>query len=565
MTQNELKNISGKRKFGILLNVMLIGLVLIHLAFFLAYWILNTSLTRSTNDYITKIAKINLPYVTILLVLVSLLGIWAIIRMIYLSIREKKDGAKLRLISWPFIIVCVIFLAIFYGSLAVVFKLDSSQKGVMSQFLDLIRIITDGLLLILVTLLLRSTLKKVLGWKSLPGAVPLFAIILCGLFFVVAWAIPLIIQPGWVYKGDLANKPKIMAHRGASIIAPENTLVAADIAAKMGAYGFESDLRISLDGVPFIMHDDTLKRTTNVAEIFPGKIDVLAEDFLLSELKKLNTGWWYVLQDPYGMIKEGKIEQSQLSIYQAQKVPTLEEVLTAIKQNGLILMYDLRLPNKSHPYSNDAFEIVFDILKEAKVEDRVWLILDPDQVARVRQETPGITRVIGLSAKELMPAKEILAKGYQVVNVDKGISTADIKEYHQAGLQVNIYVIDEPWLFSQLWVKGVNSITSNSIHELKDLNSPIVRMSQVQFIIFWSLLGIILGLLLFSVARKPGRQQIEQSVGEAEQVNIPEPVKEAMQEPVNSPNEPQLPIILSLAQQEKPIETDKQNNKGEIL
>jgi len=565
MTQNELKNISGKRKFGILLNVMLIGLVLIHLAFFLAYWILNTSLTRSTNDYITKIAKINLPYVTILLVLVSLLGIWSIIRMIYLSIQAKKDGAKFRLISWPFIIMCVIFLAIFYGSLVVVFKLDASQKGVMTQFLDLIRIITDGLLLILVTLLLRSTLKKVLGWKSLPGAVPLFAIILCGLFFVVAWAIPLIIQPGWVYKGDLANKPKIMAHRGASIIAPENTLVAADLAAKMGAYGFESDLRISLDGVPFIMHDDTLKRTTNVAEIFPGKIDVLAEDFLLSELKKLNTGWWYVLQDPYGMIKEGKIEQSQLSIYQAQKVPTLEEVLTAIKQNGLILMYDLRLPNKSHPYSNDAFEIVFDILKEAKVEDRVWLILDPDQVARVRQETPGITRVIGLSAKKLMPAKEILAKGYQVVNVDKGISTADIKEYHQAGLQVNIYVIDEPWLFSQLWVKGVNSITSNSIHELKDLNSPIVRMSQVQFIIFWSLLGIILGLLLFSVARKPGRQQIEQSVGEAEQVNIPEPVKEAMQEPVNSPNEPQLPIILSLAQQEKPIETDKQNNKGEIL
>jgi formate/nitrite transporter FocA (FNT family) len=155
MTQSDLKNISGKRKFSIWLNVMLIGVVLIHLAFFLAYWIMNTSLTRSTNDYITKIAKINLPYVTILLVLVSLLGIWAIFRVIYLSIRAKKDGAKLRLISWPFIIVCVIFLAIFYGSLVVVFKLDASQKGVMSQFLDLTRIITDGLLLILVTLLLR--------------------------------------------------------------------------------------------------------------------------------------------------------------------------------------------------------------------------------------------------------------------------------------------------------------------------------------------------------------------------------------------------------------------------
>jgi glycerophosphoinositol inositolphosphodiesterase len=447
----------------------------------------------------------------------------------------------------------------------VVFKLDASQKGVMSQFLDLIRIITDGLLLILVTLLLRSILKKVLGWKSLPGAIPLIAIILCGLVFVAAWLIPLFFQPGWVYKGDLANKPKIMAHRGASIIAPENTLVAAETAAKMGAYGFESDLRISLDGVPFIMHDDTLKRTTNVAEVFPGKLDVRAEDFLLSELKKLNTGWWYVLQDPYGMIKEGKIEQSQLSVYQAQKIPTLVEVLTAIKRNGLILMYDLRLPNTSHPYYADAFNIVFDILKETEVEDRVWLILDPDQVARVRQETPGITRVIGLSAKDLMPAKEILAKGYQVVNVDKGISTAAIKEYHQAGLKVNIYVIDEPWLFSQLWVKGVNSITSNNIHELKDLSNPVVRMSQVQFIIFWSLLGIILGLLLFSVVRKPGRQQIEQPVGEAEPVSITEPIEQSIIDPVITPNEPSIPTLLDLDKQENQNETEKQNNEGEIL
>ena len=565
MTQNDLKNISGKRNFSIWLNVMLIGVVLIHLAFFLAYWIMNTSLTRSTNDYITKIAKINLPYVTILLVLVSLLGIWAIFRVISLSIRAKKDGAKLRLISWPFIIVCVIFLAIFYGSLVVVFKLDASQKGVMSQFLDLTRIITDGLLLILVTLLLRSILKKVLGWKSLPGAIPLIAIILCGLVFVAAWSIPLFFQPGWVYKGDLANKPKIMAHRGASIIAPENTLVAAETAAKMGAYGFESDLRISLDGVPFIMHDDTLKRTTNVAEVFPGKLDVRAEDFLLSELKKLNTGWWYVLQDPYGMIKQGKIEQSQLSVYQAQKIPTLVEVLTAIKRNGLILMYDLRLPDTTHPYYTDAFNIVFDILKEAKVEDRVWLILVPDQIARVSKETPGITRLIGLSAKDLMPAKEILAKGYQVVNVDKGISTAAIKEYHQAGLKVNIYVIDEPWLFSQLWVKGVNSITSNNIHELKDLSNPVVRMSQVQFIIFWSLLGIILGLLLFSVVRKPGRQQIEQPVGEAEPVSITEPIEQSIIDPVITPNEPSIPTLLDLDKQENQNETEKQNNEGEIL
>lgn len=356
-----------------------------------------------------------------------------------------------------------------------------------------------------------------------------------------------------------------MAHRGASIIAPENTLIAAEMAAKMGAYGFESDLRISLDGVPFIMHDETLKRTTNIAEVFPGKESVLAEDFMLSELKKLNAGWWFILQDPYETIKQGKIEQSQLSVYQAQKIPTLAEVLSAINKNGQILMYDLRLPAASHPHYGDAFDIVFDILKEAQAEDRVWLILEPGQIDRVRQETPGITRVIGLSSEDLLPAKESLAKGFQVVNVDKGIYTKNIREFQAAGLQINIYVINEPWLFSQLWVKGVNSITSDSIHELKDLNAPVVGMSQVQFVIFWSLLGVILGLLIFSVVRKPGRQQSEQPVTEPEPVFIPAPIEPFINEPVITPNDPELPTFMDLTQQEKPNDSEKQNNEGETL
>jgi len=112
-------------------------------------------------------------------------------------------------------------------------------------------------------------------------------------------------------------------------------------------------------------------------------------------------------------------------------------------------------------------------------------------------------------------------------------------------------------LFSQLWVKGVNSITSNNIHELKDLSNPVVRMSQVQFVIFCVLLGIILGLLLFSVVRKPGRQQIEQPVGEAEPVSITEPIEQSIIDPVITPNEPSIPTIMDLAQQEKPSESEK--------
>jgi glycerophosphoryl diester phosphodiesterase len=57
--------------------------------------------------------------------------------------------------------------------------------------------------------------------------------------------------------------PKYIAHRGAGKIAPENTLAAFRVGASFGYRMFECDVKLSSDGVPFLLHDDTLQRTTN--------------------------------------------------------------------------------------------------------------------------------------------------------------------------------------------------------------------------------------------------------------------------------------------------------------
>jgi len=79
--------------------------------------------------------------------------------------------------------------------------------------------------------------------------------------------------------------PRLIAHRGASGYAPENTLAAFSEAAKMGAQWIELDANISSDGVPYVHHDDTINRCTD------GSGFLLAKSS--SELDKLDAGSWF--------------------------------------------------------------------------------------------------------------------------------------------------------------------------------------------------------------------------------------------------------------------------------
>jgi glycerophosphoryl diester phosphodiesterase len=96
----------------------------------------------------------------------------------------------------------------------------------------------------------------------------------------------------------------LVAHRGASAYAPENTVPAFQLAAEQGATFVEFDLRLTKDGKIICLHDDSLERTTDVEEVFPDRARVtgsgpqakrqwLLEDFTLAELKRLDAGSWF--------------------------------------------------------------------------------------------------------------------------------------------------------------------------------------------------------------------------------------------------------------------------------
>ncbi|XP_015243372.1 PREDICTED: glycerophosphodiester phosphodiesterase domain-containing protein 5-like [Cyprinodon variegatus] len=77
-------------------------------------------------------------------------------------------------------------------------------------------------------------------------------------------------------------------------LAPENTLMSFEKAVEAGCDGLETDVAISYDGVPFLMHDHNLQRTTNIHEVFPNRTNTPAAMFTWSELESLNAGSWFL-------------------------------------------------------------------------------------------------------------------------------------------------------------------------------------------------------------------------------------------------------------------------------
>jgi len=97
---------------------------------------------------------------------------------------------------------------------------------------------------------------------------------------------------------------EVIAHRGASGTAPENTLAAFREAHRLGAAMIELDVQLSADGHVVVMHDDTVDRTTDGSG--------LVSDLRLSELRALDAGGWFGRE------------------FRGERVPTLSEVLAAV-------------------------------------------------------------------------------------------------------------------------------------------------------------------------------------------------------------------------------------------
>ncbi len=115
---------------------------------------------------------------------------------------------------------------------------------------------------------------------------------------------------------DYVKKDIIIAHRGSTFWTPEETEAAFRWARNMGADYLEIDLQRTKDGVLLALHDDNLRRTSNIESTFPGKEDYPVSYFTLAQIRELDAGSWFNLEVP---------ENARQS-FVGQKIATLEEV-----------------------------------------------------------------------------------------------------------------------------------------------------------------------------------------------------------------------------------------------
>ena len=199
------------------------------------------------------------------------------------------------------------------------------------------------------------------------------------------------------------DDPVIVAHRGDSFRAPENTLEAARLAWQGGAPAWELDVQLTRDGVPVVLHDESLLRTTDVAARFPddprGLTGFRVSDFDYHEIEALDAGSWFVASagSPRSARSLGtldRLEPESVALYRSGRVtiPTLAEALRFTREHDWLVNVEI----KSFPDGPPGLvERALDVVEQTGAASRVLISsFDHSDVARANR--PGREYALGI-------------------------------------------------------------------------------------------------------------------------------------------------------------------------
>lgn len=263
----------------------------------------------------------------------------------------------------------------------------------------------------------------------------------------------------------LNRNPKIWAHRGASGHAPENTIPAFELACMMGADGIELDVQLSKDGIPVVIHDETIDRVSNQT----GWV----KDFTLEQLKTLNVNKYF---PAYGRVE----------------IPTLSEVYDLMKKTDLTINLELK---NTIIFYKDLEEIVLRLAEEKGLSDRIiYSSFNHNSIRRIQKLKPeartgflysdGILDVAEYGAKygvyALHPSVRnircCMAERQYIAEID-GDKKADIlkekmigarypdiiRQCHNRNIRVHVWAVNEMADFEWMKELGVDAVITDFI------------------------------------------------------------------------------------------------------
>ncbi|XP_029282626.1 LOW QUALITY PROTEIN: glycerophosphodiester phosphodiesterase domain-containing protein 5-like [Cottoperca gobio] len=295
--------------------------------------------------------------------------------------------------------------------------------------------------------------------------------------------------------GTLGPAPALIGHRGAPMLAPENTLMSFEKAVEAGSKGLETDVTISIDGVPFLMHDHTLRRTTNIRQVFPNRTNTPAAMFTWAELESLNAGAWFLSNNPFGTAgslgAEDRLRAGQ------QPVCSLQAFLQLAALRDKLVIFDLYRPPRGHPYRDTWIQRTLEVIQnESSIHSSQVLWLPSDLRALVQEIDPALQQTSG----SRLPLEELQSNSISKLNLHySSMSTQTTSAYAALNISTNLYVISQPWLFSLAWCTGVQSVTTNAPQLLRTMSAPLFLMSPDEYELMWILTDLLSFVLIVVV------------------------------------------------------------------
>jgi glycerophosphoryl diester phosphodiesterase len=238
-----------------------------------------------------------------------------------------------------------------------------------------------------------------------------------------------------------SSLPFVIAHRGCSGFAPENTLASLHLAGQQGIKWVEIDVMLSADGVPVIFHDDYLSRTTNG--------DGLIHKTSIAQLKELDAGSWKGAE------------------FQQETIPTLAEAIDVIGQYGMGLNLELK-PCEGLEEETTAASI--EVLKRLWPKDLPLLLSSFNyfSLTSAKELWPEIDRGYNVSAIPKAWKSRLELLGCSGLHIHQSFFDAEqVAEVKAAGYKVLAFTINNESLALDLFNQGLDAVFSDYPHQLK--------------------------------------------------------------------------------------------------
>jgi glycerophosphoryl diester phosphodiesterase len=244
----------------------------------------------------------------------------------------------------------------------------------------------------------------------------------------------------------------VVAHRGASSAAPENTMDAQEVARRGGADLIENDVQLSADGVPYLMHDNTVDRTTDGS----GDITTLTS----AQIDRLDAGSWFA------------------PAFAGAHVPTLREQLADLRTRGGDLLLEVKRAD-----SKAQVAAMLDVVRAERMTDRVFVqSFSRDHLRWVRELAPELPLglLVGtLDADPVAVAKELGLTSYNPSGAALETRPEVVDALHAAGVATMVWTVDSADRWKTYDGYGVDAVITNRPAELSGWNQAQGRQAPV--------------------------------------------------------------------------------------